>query len=212
MGSGTIAERAVDWNGYTGVAYAPDKPFLMYWAPGAGHGPHHIFKEWADKYKGQFDDGWDALRERTFKRQKELGWIPADTELTPRADSLAAWASIPESQRPFQRRLMEVFAGLVEHADVQAGKVIDELDREGIRDNTIVIYIFGDNGSSAEGQQGSISELLAQNGIDNTVEQQLEALDKLGGLAYTFADPKAPGRKHVRYFDNNGSRGVYRDG
>ena len=146
-------------------AYAPDKPFLMYWAPGAAHGPHHIFKEWADKYKGQFDDGWDALRERTFTRQKELGWIPADTKLTPRAESMAAWDSIPKSERPFQRRLMEIFAGFVEHVDVQAGKVIDELDRLGIRDNTIVFYIFGDNGSSAEGQNGSISELLAQNQI-----------------------------------------------
>ena len=287
-------------------AYAPDKPFLMYWAPGAGHGPHHIFKEWADKYKGQFDDGWDALRERTFKRQKELGWIPADTKLTPRAESMAAWDSIPESERPFQRRLMEVFAGFVEHVDAQAGKVIDELDRLGIRDNTIVFYIFGDNGSSAEGQNGSISELLAQNQIPNTVQQQLEALNKIGGLdalggpkvdnmyhagwawagdtpfhhtkliashfggtrnpmavswparikpdktprsqfhhvndivptiydilgivppkvvdgfeqdpidgtsmVYTFADAKAPGRKHIQYFDNNGSRGIYHDG
>ena len=102
---------------------APDKPFLMYWAPGAAHGPHHIFKEWADKYKGKFDDGWDALRERVFKRQKELGWIPADTKLTPRAEAMAAWDSIPEAERPFQRRLMEVFAGFVEHADAQAGKL-----------------------------------------------------------------------------------------
>ena len=92
-----LADKAIDWL-RKHRAYAPDKPFLMYWAPGAGHGPHHIFKEWADKYKGQFDDGWDALRERTFKRQKELGWIPADTKLTPRAASMAAWDSIPESR------------------------------------------------------------------------------------------------------------------
>ena len=176
-----LADKAVTWM-RKHRAFAPDKPFLMYWAPGAGHGPHHIFKEWADKYKGQFDDGWDALRERTFKRQQELGWIPASTKLTPRAESMAAWDSIPESERPFQRRLMEVFAGFVEHVDTQAGKVIDELDRLGIRDNTIVIYIFGDNGSSAEGQNGSISELLAQNQIPNTIPQQLEALDKIGGL------------------------------
>ena len=149
-----LADQAITWM-RKHRAYAPDKPFFMYWAPGAGHGPHHIFKEWADKYKGKFDDGWDALRERTFKRQKELGWIPADTKLTPRAETMAAWDSIPESERPFQRRLMEVFAGFVEHVDAQAGKVIDELDRLGIRDNTIVIYIFGDNGSSAEGQNGT---------------------------------------------------------
>src|SRR5271167_4718159 len=135
-------------------SFAPDKPFLMYWAPGAAHGPHHVFKEWADKYKGRFDDGWDALRERIFQRQKELGWIPADTKLTPRADTMPAWDSIPESERPFQRRLMEVFAGFAEHVDAQVGKVIDGLDELGIRDNTIILYIWGDNGSSAEGQNG----------------------------------------------------------
>ncbi len=190
-----MADKAVTWM-RKHRAFSPDKPFLMYWAPGAGHGPHHIFKEWADKYKGQFDDGWDALRERTFKRQQELGWIPADTKLTPRAESMAGWDSIPESERPFQRRLMEVFAGFVEHVDTQAGKVIDELDRQGIRDNTIVIYIFGDNGSSAEGQNGSISELLAQNQIPNTVQQQLEALDKLGGLD-ALGGPKVDNMYHA---------------
>ena len=190
-----MADKAITWM-RKHRAFAPDKPFLMYWAPGAGHGPHHIFKEWADKYKGQFDDGWDALRERTFKRQQELGWIPAGTKLTPRAESMAGWDSIPESERPFQRRLMEVFAGFVEHVDTQAGKVIDELDRQGIRDNTIVIYIFGDNGSSAEGQNGSISELLAQNQIPNTVQQQLEALDKLGGLD-ALGGPKVDNMYHA---------------
>ena len=176
-----LADQAITWL-RKHRAFAPDKPFFMYWAPGAGHGPHHIFKEWADKYKGQFDDGWDQLRERTFAQQKALGWIPAATQLTPRAESMAAWDSIPESERPFQRRLMEVFAGFVEHVDTQAGKVIDELERLGVRDNTIVFYVFGDNGSSAEGQQGSISELLAQNQIPNTIAQQLAALDQLGGL------------------------------
>ena len=112
-----LADKAITWM-RKHRAFSPDKPFFMYWAPGAGHGPHHVFKEWADKYKGKFDDGWDALRERTFERQKELGWIPPDTQLTPRAESMAAWDSIPESERPFQRRLMEVFAGFVEHVDV----------------------------------------------------------------------------------------------
>ena len=300
-----MADKAITWM-RKHRAFSPDKPFFMYWAPGAAHGPHHIFKEWADKYKGKFNDGWDVMRERIFKQQKALGWIPADTKLTPRAESMAAWDSIPESQRPFQQRLMEVFAGFVEHVDVQAGKVIDELDRLGIRDNTIILYIWGDNGSSAEGQFGSISELLAQNQIPNTVEQQIAALDKIGGLdalggpkvdnmyhagwawagdtpfqytkliashfggtrnplviswparikpdktprsqfhhvndivptiynilnikppkvvdgfeqdpidgvsmAYTFAEAKAPGRKPIQYFDNNGSRGIYQDG
>ena len=176
-----LADKAITWIDRH-QAFAPDKPFLLYWAPGAGHGPHHIGKEWADKYKGRFDDGWDAMRERVFARQKQLGSIPANAELTPRAGSMAAWDSIPEAERPFQRRLMEVYAGFVENVDVQAGRVVDELDALGIRDDTIVFYIFGDNGASAEGQNGSISELLAQNQIPNTIQQQLAALDELGGL------------------------------
>ena len=115
----------------------------MYWAPGAAHGPHHIFKEWADKDKGKFDDGWDAMRPRVFKRQQEMGWIPATAELIPRPDSMAAWDSIPDVERPFQRRLMEVYAGFTEHVDVQVGKLIDELDRLGLRDNTIIFLHLG---------------------------------------------------------------------
>ncbi|MDQ8730004.1 arylsulfatase [Bradyrhizobium sp. LHD-71] len=190
-----LADKAISWLRKR-RAYAPDKPFLMYWAPGAGHGPHHIFKAWADKYKGRFDDGWDVLRERTFKRQQEFGLIPADAKLTPRADTMAAWDSIPEGERPFQRRLMEVFAGFVEHIDAQAGKVVDELEQLGIRENTLVFYIFGDNGSSAEGQRGSISELLAQNNIANTIEQQLAALNDLGGLD-VLGGPKVDNMYHA---------------
>jgi arylsulfatase len=154
----------------------------MYWAPGGVHGPHHVFPQWADKYKGKFDQGWDVLREQIFARQKKLGWIPADTRLTARPSTLAAWADIPENEKPFQRRLMEVFAGFTEHADTQAGRLIDELERLGIRDKTLVLYIWGDNGSSAEGQNGSISELLAQNGIPTQIQDHLRALEPLGGL------------------------------
>ncbi|WP_127794696.1 arylsulfatase [Agromyces sp. LHK192] len=163
-------------------ANAPDKPFLMYWATGAIHGPHHIMKEWADRYSGAFDDGWDAYREQAFAGAKSAGWIPESAELTTRPDSLAAWDDIPEHQRPFQRRLMEVCAGFGEHADVQAGRVVDELDRLGYADDTIIVYIWGDNGSSGEGQNGTISELLAQNQIPTTVDQHLAALEELGGL------------------------------
>jgi arylsulfatase A-like enzyme len=190
-----LADHALTWMKWH-RAYAPDKPFFIYWAPGAAHGPHQIFKEWADKYKGQFDDGWDVLRVKTYNRQKELGWIPPDAQLTPRADSMASWDSIPEAQRPFQRRLMEVFAGFVEHADAQVGRLIDGLDELGIRDNTIVIYVWGDNGSSAEGQNGTISELLAQNQIPNTVEQQIEALNKIGGLD-ALGGPKTDSMYHA---------------
>lgn len=190
-----LADRAVTWLKHH-RSYAPDKPFLMYWAPGAAHGPHHVFKAWADKYKGRFDDGWDALRERTFQRQKELDWIPADTRLTPRADTMPAWDSIPESERPFQVRLMEVFAGFTEHVDAQVGKVLDGLEELGIRDNTIIFYIWGDNGSSAEGQNGTISELLAQNQIPNTVRQQIEALNRIGGLD-ELGGPKVDNMYHA---------------
>ena len=176
-----LAERAVDWI-RKHEALTPDKPFMMYWAPGAAHGPHQIFKEWADRYRGRFDGGWDALRTEIFQRQKQLGWIPAHTQLTPRAESMASWESIPSSERAFQTRLMEVFAGFAEHVDVQAGKIIDELERLGIRDNTLVFYIWGDNGSSAEGLNGSVSELLAQNGLSSTVPQHIAALNSLGGL------------------------------
>jgi len=163
-------------------SFSPDKPFLMYWSPGAVHGPHHVFKEWSDKYKGKFDDGWDAYREQTYKRQLELGIIPKNTKLTPRDPTMASWDSIPEEQRAFQLRLMEIFAGFVEHTDSQVGELLDGLEDRGLKENTLVIYIFGDNGSSAEGQNGSISELLAQNQIPNTIEQQISALDRIGGL------------------------------
>ena len=176
-------------------AFAPDRPFFIYWAPGAVHGPHHIFKEWSDKHKGKFDDGWDAYRERVYTRQLATGVIPANTKLTPRDPTMQAWADIPEDQRAFQRRGMEIFGGFVEHTDAQVGRLVDGLEKRGLRDNTLIFYIFGDNGSSAEGQQGSISELLAQNNIPNTVEQQLAALDKLGGLA-ALGTPKTDNMYH----------------
>ncbi len=179
--SDDIATDAIQWLREQ-KAYAPDKPFFMYWAPGASHGPHQVSKEWADKYKGKFDDGWDHYRERTFAREKSLGWIPQDVELTPRPQSLASWDSIPEDEKPFQRRLMEVFAGFTEHADYNAGRIIAEIERQGRLDNTLIFYIWGDNGSSSEGLYGTISEQLAQNAIPTTIAQHLAALDELGGL------------------------------
>ena len=176
-----IAEDAIKWLREQ-KAYAPDKPFFMYWAPGASHGPHQVMKEWADKYKGKFDDGWDKYRERTFARAKAKGWIPQDAQLTPRPASMASWDSIPEAEKPFQRRLMEVFAGFTEHADYNAGQVIDEIEHQGKLDNTLIFYIWGDNGSSSEGLNGTISEQLAQNGIPTTIAQHIEALEELGGL------------------------------
>lgn len=190
-----MTDKAVTWMKQV-HALTPDRPFFMYWAPGAGHGPHHIFKEWADKYKGKFDDGWDKMRETVFARQKEIGWIPADTELTPRPESLAGWQDIPEDEKPFQRRLMEVFAGYTEHADVQAGRLLQALDEMGVRDNTLIFYVWGDNGSSAEGQNGTISELLAQNGIRSEIKDHIRAMNELGGMD-VLGSPKADNMYHA---------------
>ena len=190
-----IATDAIKWLREQ-KAYAPDKPFLMYWAPGASHGPHQVMKEWADKYKGKFDDGWDKYRERVFVRAKDKGWIPQNAQLTPRPASMASWDSIPEEEKPFQRRLMEVFAGFTEHADHNAGRVIDEIERQGKLENTLIFYIWGDNGSSAEGLYGTISEQLAQNGIPTKISQHLEALKELGGLD-ALGGPKTDNMYHA---------------
>jgi arylsulfatase len=190
-----LADDAIHWL-QNHKALQADKPFFMYWASGAIHGPHHIMKEWADKYKGKFDDGWDAYRERVFKSAKAKGWIPANAQLTPRHETMPSWESIPEDEKPFQRRLMEVAAGFAEHVDVQAGRVIDEIDKLGYGDNTLIFYIWGDNGSSSEGQNGTISELLAQNGIPSTVRQHIKALDDLGGLD-VLGSPKTDNQYHA---------------
>ena len=189
-----LADDAVEWL-RRHKAFQAEKPFFMYWATGAVHGPHHVAKEWADKYKGKFDAGWDEYRERVYKRAKEMGWIPQDAQLTPRDPTMASWESTPEDERPFQRRLMEVFAGFGEHADTQAGRLLDELERLGYSDNTLVFYIWGDNGSSAEGQNGTISELLAQNGIPTTIQQHIAAVESLGGLD-VLGSPKADNMYH----------------
>ncbi len=190
-----IADDAIHWLREQ-QAFAPDKPFFMYWATGCAHGPHHIMKEWADRYAGKFDDGWDEYRKRTFARAKRMGWIPQSAQLTPRPDSLASWDSIPDSEKPFQARLMEVFAGFVEHADHEAGRIIDEIEAQGRLDNTLVFYIWGDNGSSAEGQNGTISELLAQNSIPTTIDQHIKALEELGGLD-VLGSPKTDNMYHA---------------
>ena len=176
-----LADDAITWL-QTHKALRPDKPFYMYWASGALHGPHHVNKEWADKYKGKFDDGWDAYRERAFKNAKAKGWIPENAQLTPRHPRMAAWDSIPDHQKPFQSRLMEVLAGFAEHTDHQVGRILSEVERLGYEENTLVVYIWGDNGSSGEGQDGTISELLAQNAIATEIDEHIKVLDDLGGL------------------------------
>jgi len=176
-----MADKAITWM-RRHLAMNPDRPFLMWWTPGAVHGPHHVAQEWADKYKGKFSEGWDAYQERVFARQKAMGWIPADTKRPPRPEGIPAWEDIPESERPFQERLMEVYAGFLEHTDAQVGKLIDELEALGIRDNTLVLYIVSDNGASAEGIDGSVAELNAQNGIPSTIAEHIAVAEELGGL------------------------------
>jgi arylsulfatase A-like enzyme len=190
-----LADDAIHWLDEH-QALAPDKPFFMYWASGASHGPHQVPKEWADKYKGKFDDGWDEYRGRVFERARQIGWIPQSAKLTPRPATLPSWDSIPEDEKPFQRRLMEVFAGFTEHVDAQVGRIVDEIDRLGYGENTLILYIWGDNGASAEGQNGTISELLAQNGIPSTTEQHIKALDALGGLD-VLGSPKTDNMYHA---------------
>jgi arylsulfatase len=190
-----LADDAIAWLGRH-RALQPDKPFFMYWASGCLHGPHQVAKEWADSYAGQFDDGWDAYRERTFARAKERGWIPEDAVLTPRDPRMPGWDEIPEAERPFQRRLMEVAAGFGEHCDAQVGRLVDTIEELGYGDNTLIFYIWGDNGSSGEGQSGTISELLAQNGIPTTVDMHIQALEELGGLD-VLGSPKVENQYHA---------------
>jgi arylsulfatase A-like enzyme len=141
-----------------------------------------VAASWADKYKGKFNDGWEAYQKRVFERQKAMGWIPEDAVRSPRPEGMIEWKDIPENERAFQERLMEVYAGFLEHTDTQVGKLIDELEEQDIRDNTLVIYILSDNGASAEGMEGSIAELNAQNGIPSTVAEHIAVLKSFGGL------------------------------
>lgn len=193
-----MATQAVSWLRQH-QSIAADKPFFLYWTPGAVHGPHQVFKEWADKYRGKFDAGWDVYREQAFARQKALGWIPKDAELTPRPETLPAWDSLSAAEKKFQARLMEVYAGFLEHTDRQAGRVVDELERLGLRDNTLIFYVFSDNGASSEGLQGSINELLVQNGIPTTTAQQMAILDKAYGGLDALGGPKLESMYHAAW-------------
>src|SRR4029077_1021135 len=132
-------------------ALMPDKPFFVYFSPGATHAPHHVPKEWADKYKGKFDQGWDKVREETFARQKKLGVIPQDCQLTPRHKEIPSWDEMPAALKPVLIRQMEIYAGFLEYADHHIGRVVDSLKSLNLLDDTLIYYIIGDNGASAEG-------------------------------------------------------------
>ena len=163
---------------------APNKPFFMYFCPGAGHAPHQVPKEWADKYAGKFDDGWDSYREKVFAKQKEMGIIPADSELSRHDPDVAEWDSLSADERKLYARMMEVFAGFLSHVDDQYGRLFAFLKSIGEFDNTLIMFI-SDNGASAEGgPTGSTNENKFFNNVPDSLEQNLAALDDLGGPKY----------------------------
>lgn len=177
-----LADHACNWI-RTQKALMPEKPFFVYLAPGATHAPHHVPQEWADKYTGAFADGWDAQREKTFARQKELGIIPADAELTPRHAEIPAWDDMPAELKPVLEREMEVYAGFLEHADFHVGRVIDTIEQLGVLENTLIYYIIGDNGASAEGTiNGAFNEMANFNGMAalETPEFMASKINELG--------------------------------
>jgi arylsulfatase A-like enzyme len=175
-----MADRAINWI-RTQHAVAPDKPFLMYFAPGNGHAPHHATKDWIAKFKGQFDHGWDQQREITLANQKRLGIVPADTVLTPRPAEIPAWDSLNDDQKKVFARMMEVYAAAVAQSDHEIGRIIDALQEAGQLDNTLVIYIEGDNGASAEGTlQGITNEVAQLNPEPESLPFLLSMMDVLG--------------------------------
>ncbi len=178
-----MTDRAISWVRQQ-KALMPDKPFFVYFAPGAAHAPHHVPKEWADKYRGAFDEGWDAVREETFARQKELGVIAPEAELTERHDEIPAWDDMPEELKPVLARQMEIYAGFLEHTDFHFGRLVDALEDLGVLEDTLVYYIIGDNGASAEGTlHGTFNEMINFNGAAalETPDFMLERLDDFGG-------------------------------
>ena len=184
-----MADKAIQWiRGQK--SQDPDRPFFIYFSTGSSHAPHHVASEWADKYKGKFDGGWDALRVQTYERQKKLGVIPENAQLTPRNEAFPAWDSVPENIKPLFRRQMEVYAGYQENADYNVGRVIQAIEDIGILDNTLIIYILGDNGSSMEGTTtGCFNELTVLNGVALTPEQQLGIINNVYGGISAWGGP-----------------------
>ncbi len=187
-----ITDKAIEWL-HAVRAQDTTKPWMMYYSTGCSHAPHHVGKEWADKYKGKFDQGWDKLREEIFARQKEMGIIPQDTELTERPDLFPAWDTLNAVQKELYIRQVEVFAGFSENADWNVGRLLDSIEEMGDLDNTLVIYIWGDNGASMEGTTtGSFNEMTFINGIVLEAQQQLELIEQYGGIEALGSEHTAP--------------------
>jgi len=176
-----MTNQAISWVRYQ-KALAPDKPFFMYYAPGATHAPHHVPKAWAEKYKGKFDQGWDKIREMTLERQIKLGIVPAGTKLAPKPTDIKDWEKLSADEKKLFTRQMEVYAGFAEQTDYEVGRLISTIKELGVLDNTIIIFIAGDNGASAEGQMnGMYSEMTYFNAVPETVEGMLKHYDDWGG-------------------------------
>ncbi len=181
-----LADRAVAWMRQQ-KSLTPDKPFFVYFAPGATHAPHHVPPGWAERYRGQFENGWDALREEIFERQKELGVIPPEAHLTARHDEIPAWDEMPDELKPVLARQMEIYAGFLEHTDHQVGRLIETLEELGVLEDTLIYYIIGDNGASAEGTiNGSFNENIIFNGAT-----QLETAELMAAHIDDFGTPRA---------------------
>lgn len=187
-----LTDKAVEWL-HAVRAQDPHKPWMMYYSTGATHAPHHVFSEWADKYKGRFDQGWDVYRRETLERQKKLGIVPPETTLTERPDLFPAWDTLSDDEKKLYARQMEVFAGFSENADWNVGRLLDSIDALGEADNTLVFYIWGDNGASMEGTiTGSFNEMTFLNGVVLDPTQQLALIEQYGGVEAIGDEHTAP--------------------
>jgi arylsulfatase A-like enzyme len=175
-----MTQQAIAWM-QSEKSLTPDKPFFIYFAPGATHAPHQVPKEWIAKYKGQFDEGWDKVREETLARQTKLGVVPPDTKLAPKPEAIKDWDKLSADERKLFARQMEVYAGFGEYTDFEIGRLIQAIQDMGQLDNTLVFYIVGDNGASAEGgMNGLYNEMTYFNGVSESVADVLKHLDDLG--------------------------------
>jgi len=176
-----MTDKAISWMRYQ-KSVTPNKPFFMYYAPGAVHAPHHVTAEWREKFKGKFNQGWDKLRQEIFERQKAMGVIPPDTQLPPRHKEIPAWDTASPEEKKLYARLMENFAGYFAFTDYEVGRLLDAIKELPDYENTLVMYIVGDNGASSEGGlQGTVNEVKSLSGISSSIEENLKMFDKIGG-------------------------------
>jgi len=180
-----MTDQAIQWV-QAQQSLTPDKPFFIYYATGAVHAPHHVPRKWADKYKGKFDEGWDIVREKSFARQKKMGMIPKDTKLPPKARDIKDWDTLTANEKKLFARQAEVFAGFLEQTDYEVGRLVTAIEDIGELDNTLFIYIAGDNGTSGEGGfVGMFNEMTYFNAVVEKVDDLLPKLNEWGG-PYTF--------------------------